>query len=91
MNIQDLKDNREEIIEMINKEAVAGSLKKVMTYMVEMMNGGKYEHSDVMFLDSIVMEAIEDCGVAKYMQIENITRNQEIAEKELANQRRLIY
>lgn len=90
MKLQDLKDNREEIIEIINKEAVAGSLKKVMTYMLEMLNAGKYEHNSVMYLDAMVIDAVEACGVAKYMQRENITRNQEIIEAALMNQMRLI-
>jgi hypothetical protein len=91
MTTQDLKDNREEIIGIINAEAIEGSLKEVMTYMLNRVNNGNWKNADPMYIDSMTREAITELELAKWQQPEAITAAQECFEASLRNQKRVAF
>jgi hypothetical protein len=91
MTTQDLKDNREEIISIIKEQAIEGSMKEVMTYMLNRVNNGDWKNADPMYIGSMTEEAITACEVAKWQQPESIAACQETFEAALRNQKRLIY
>lgn len=61
MTLQDLKDNRDEIIEIIAENADSKNMATIMNYLVSTLN----PHASVVYLDSIVNEAIDDLGMRK--------------------------
>lgn len=90
MTTQDLKDNREEIIRVIKEQAIEGSLKQVMNYMLDRVNNGNWKYADPMYIESMTEEAIAACEVAIWQQPESIAACQETFEAALRNQKRLI-
>jgi hypothetical protein len=69
MTLQDLKDNREEVIEIINENAEKGSMKLIMEFLIKNIN----EKANVFYLEDIVLEAIEDLGKTKKAEAVELT------------------
>jgi hypothetical protein len=61
MTIQNLKDNRFEIIQIISENADSKNMATIMSYLVSNLD----PHASIMFLDSVVNEAIDDLGMRK--------------------------
>lgn len=93
MNAQDLKNNREEIIEKINDYCVAGSARAVMTEMLNKVNNGDWASWQAPFfgLEEEIEKIAKELEVAKFQNAEYRANLNTFWAKRQAQEMKIMY